>query len=120
MILVVDDEPGMTELLMDILEFYGHPAMVANNATEALQMINLQRPELILVDLMMPQVDGLSLALTLRHNPAMRDIPLVAMSASDSALELADRMGDFNAHISKPFENEELLEVIGRLMPVRS
>ena len=83
-------------------------------------MIQLQRPDLMLVDLMMPSVDGLSLALTLRHNPSGRNIPLVAMSASDSALALADRMGDFDAHISKPFENDELVALVERLLLVRS
>lgn len=116
MILVIDDEPGITELLTDILESYNHPVQVAGDAEEAFDILQLQRPDVILVDIMMPSVDGLSLALALRHHPIARTIPLVAMSASDSALALADRTGDFDAHISKPFENEELVKLVERLM----
>ena len=58
---------------------------------------------------------AISLALAFRHDPVARDIPLVAMSASDSALKLADRTGDFNASIAKPFENDELVALVGRL-----
>lgn len=118
MILVIDDEPGITELLTDILEYHGHPVMVANDAEEALDIIQVQRPDAILVDLMMPSIDGLSLALTLRRTPRGRQIPLIAMSASDSALALADRTGDFDAHIGKPFENDELVAIVERLTAV--
>lgn len=120
MILVVDDEPGITELLSDILEYHGHPVVIANDAEEALDILQLQRPDLVLVDLMMPSVDGLSLALALRHSPRGRGVPLIAMSASDSALALADRIGDFDAYISKPFENDELVELVERMMRVAS
>lgn len=120
MILVIDDEPGITELLTDILEFQGYPVMVAHDAEEALDILPLRPPDVILVDLMMPAVDGLSLAMALRHNPSSRHIPLIAMSASDSALALANRMGDFDAHISKPFETDELLRLVERYVHVPS
>lgn len=119
-ILVIDDEPGITELLADILEYHGYPVMVAHDAREALRLIPLQRPDLILVDLMMPSVDGLSLALTLRHAPSTRGVPLIAMSASDSALKLADRVGDFDAYLAKPFENDALVTLVERFSPVTS
>ena len=116
MILVIDDEPTITELLTDILEYHGHPVMVAHDAQEALDILPLQRPEAILVDLMMPSVDGLSLAVALRHNPVARDVPLIAMSASCSALALADKMGDFDAYVTKPFENDSLVSLVERFL----
>jgi CheY-like chemotaxis protein len=119
-ILVIDDEPVMTELLRDILEYRGHPVIVANDAQTAMDLIPLQRPDLILMDLMMPSVDGLSLALALRHNPCATGVPLVAISASDSALSLADQMGDFDAYIAKPFENDAIVDTVERLMRVAS
>jgi CheY-like chemotaxis protein len=119
-ILVIDDEPGITELLTDILEFHGHPVLVAHDAQMALDFIPLQRPDLILMDLMMPSIDGLSLAVALRHNPCASGVPIVAMSASDSALALAQRMGDFDASIRKPFETKELLALVERFSQVPS
>lgn len=118
MILVVDDEPGITELLTDILEFYGHPVIGAPSAQAALDLLPLQRPDAVLVDLMMPAVDGLSLAVALRHDPDARDLPLIAMSASSSALECARRTGDFDAYVSKPFEHEELVDLVRRVTRV--
>ena len=120
MILVIDDEPGITELLTDILEYRGHPVIVANDAKSALDVIRLQPPDAILVDLMMPSVDGLSLAVTLRHDPMTRRVPLIAMSASDSALGLASRVGDFDAFIGKPFENDLLISTVERFLKVAS
>ncbi|MBV9280010.1 MAG: response regulator [Chloroflexi bacterium] len=116
MILVIDDEPTITELLTDILEYHGLPVIVAHDAQAALDLVQLQRPEAILVDLMMPSVDGLSLAVTLRHHPATRDVPLIAMSASGSALALADKMGDFDAYLTKPFENDTLVALVERIV----
>jgi CheY-like chemotaxis protein len=120
MILVVDDEPGITELLTDLLEYHGHPVTVANDARSVLDFLRFQRPELILVDIMMPSIDGLSLALTLRHDPRARAIPLIAMSASDSALGLAGSTGDFDAYVSKPFENDQLVATVERYLKVAS
>lgn len=120
MILVIDDEPSITELLADILEYHGLPVVVANDAETALDILPLYRPSVILVDLMMPSVDGLSLAVALKHSPSAMGIPLIAMSASDSALQLADRVGDFDAHIGKPFENDELIQLVERFIPVAS
>jgi CheY-like chemotaxis protein len=119
-ILVIDDEPGITELLSDILEYQGHPVIVAHDARSALDIIRLQRPDAILVDLMMPSVDGLSLAVALRHDPIAARIPLIAMSASDSALKLASRIGDFDAYIGKPFENDLLVSTVENFLKVAS
>jgi len=119
-ILVIDDEPSITELLSDILEYQGHPVVIANDVQSAMDVLAFHRPDLILVDLMMPSVDGLSLAMTLRHMPTTRTIPLIAMSASDSALAIADRVGDFDAQLGKPFETDELLQLIERYLPIAS
>jgi CheY-like chemotaxis protein len=115
-ILVIDDEPVIAEFLRDMLEFHGHPVIVANDASAAMDLIPLQRPELIVMDLMMPCVDGLSLAVTLRHNPAATGVPIVAMSASDSALRIAGDTGDFDAYVTKPFETDQMLDTVERLM----
>ncbi|MGH8192207.1 MAG: response regulator [Rhodanobacteraceae bacterium] len=119
-LLVVDDEPAITQLLTDVLEYHGHPVMIANDAEAALDILALRRPEMIMVDLMMPGMDGLSLAMALRHHPAVKHVPLVAMSASDSSLDLAARKGDFDAYLSKPFETETLLNLVDRYSKVAS
>lgn len=120
MILVIDDEPGITELLTDILEYAGHPVTIANDAQAAMEFIHLYCPAVVLIDLMMPSLDGLSLAMTLKHNPRTRSVPLIAMSASTSALDLASAKGDFDATIRKPFDNDSLVSLVERFTPVAS
>jgi CheY-like chemotaxis protein len=118
LILVIDDEPSITDLLRDILEDHGHPVIVANDAQTAMDLIPLQRPELILMDLMMPSIDGLSLALALKHNPCAAGVPLIAMSGSDSALAIADGTGDFDAYVGKPFDYDAIVNTVERLLKV--
>jgi CheY-like chemotaxis protein len=117
-ILVIDDEPAITELLRDIFEYRGHPVVVANDAQSVLDILPLKRPEVIVVDLMMPSMDGLSLAVTLRHHPLLDGIPLVAISASTTALSLAQDTGDFDAVVSKPFDTDALISTVERFLGV--
>ncbi len=118
MILVIDDDPGVTELITDVLEDAGHPVLVAHNAQQALDVLALHSPEIVMTDLMMPSMDGLSLAATLRHSSGLRGVPFIAISGSDGALALADRLGDFDAHISKPFDTLQLIETVERFIGV--
>jgi CheY-like chemotaxis protein len=81
-VMVVDDTPNILELLETTLRFKGYPVMTATNGQDALEKIALQRPALVITDILMPRMDGYSLAHTLRQNPKTRDIPIVFLSAT--------------------------------------
>lgn len=80
-ILVVDDQPTSIKLIQSILAGEGYQMLVAVNATEALQAVQDSRPDLILMDICLPGLDGLALTKLLKSNPESRHIKVVAISA---------------------------------------
>lgn len=81
-ILVVDDVPDILELLDTSLKFRGYRVITARNGQEALDVIQAERPALIIADILMPKMDGFSLVHQLRLNPLTRDIPVIFLSAT--------------------------------------
>lgn len=80
-ILVVDDQPASIKLIQLILAGEGYQVLVAANATEALQAVQDSKPDLILMDIHLPSLDGLALTKLLRSDPESRHIKIVAISA---------------------------------------
>jgi len=80
-ILIVDDEPIIRQLFQKVLEHDGHTIITAGNGREGLEAMRQQVPDLILLDLMMPLMDGISFLRLLRRHPEWSEIPVVVMSA---------------------------------------
>src|SRR5207253_1614076 len=83
-VLVVDDDPHLCEIITDVLQAEGHTTRTAANGQEALDLIRERKPQLILLDLMMPIMNGWELADTLKANPDWADIPVVFVTAAHS------------------------------------
>jgi CheY-like chemotaxis protein len=113
-LLVVDDEVGITEALNDLLSEEGFHVLVAGHGKEALERMASKRPDLILVDYMMPVMDGRELLLALQADAATRDIPVMMMSAIPRASLPVDCMP--RAFLRKPFTIDRLLAEVGRLL----
>lgn len=112
-ILVVDDEPEITEIIDTYLSEAGHKVMVENNPTKAIEKAILFRPDLILLDIMMPGMDGYDICEQLKKNPEYAGTPIVFLTGKDKS----DDMGrSFQAggdmFIKKPFSCERLLEIV--------
>lgn len=109
-ILIVDDELDNLRLLSTILLSEGYKVRQAINAYIALKTIELQPPDLILLDILMPQVDGYQLCQQLKHNSITKEIPVIFLSALSRGL---DRKKGFQVggtdFLTKPFELEEVL-----------
>lgn len=117
-LLVVDDEAGITEALNDLLSEEGFHVLVAGNGKEALERIAGKRPDLILLDFMMPVMDGREVLTALRSDSATRDIPVLMMSAMPrSSLPLDCQPVPF---LRKPFTIDRLLVEVRRLLGDRS
>jgi CheY-like chemotaxis protein len=113
-ILVVDDEPPILALLQEVLEEAGYHVLTAIDGRAALFVLQQQRADLVLTDIMMPRLDGLQLTAELRADPRTTHLPVVGMSAAR-----APRDGIFTAFLRKPFNVEEVLDVIARLLDGR-
>lgn len=110
-ILVVDDDDSIRAMLADILEHEGYPVVTARDGMEALAAVERAVPSLILVDVLMPMLDGRDLVTHLRDLGV--DVPVVFMSASHEIVRQAGVSAD--AYITKPFELEMLLDTVARL-----
>lgn len=108
-ILVVDDEQDITDAVSDILEIEGYSVMRAVNGQEALERISQQRPDLILLDMMMPVMDGRETLAALQADEALRGIPVIVASAGD-VRDVKARYGV--TCMSKPFSIDTLLEQV--------
>ncbi|MGZ3298054.1 MAG: putative bifunctional diguanylate cyclase/phosphodiesterase [Asticcacaulis sp.] len=109
-ILVVDDNPVNLDVLVDHLEVQGYEVLVALGGLEALERVGYAQPDLILLDVMMPDLDGLETCRRLRQRPESRDIPVIFMTA---LADLDTKVSAFAAggvdYVSKPFQVEELM-----------
>ena len=111
-VLVVDDDPHLCEIITDVLEAEGHIARMARNGEEALQRISERKPQLILLDLMMPVMNGWELAAALYNNPEWADIPIVVVTAAHRSATDKQPQLRAKAFIHKPFDIDALTEVV--------
>lgn len=114
--LVVDDDPDILEALCDVLESEGYRVLRARHGMEALARLEKEQPSVILLDLMMPVMDGASFAKALRScgRENHRDIPIVVISA-DGNLQRALALGA-RAFLPKPFDIDDLLHRMQQLL----
>jgi CheY-like chemotaxis protein len=107
-ILIVDDEPKNLKLLKDVLEITGYTILVAGNGREAIETALLHRPDLILMDLHLPVMDGMSATKILKNNPDTSDIPVLVLSGSGPVDNIRMDKTGCDGYITKPFNLGDL------------
>jgi CheY-like chemotaxis protein len=112
-ILVVDDVPHNLLLLKGLLSMNGYQVRLAKSGCHALESVKMLLPDLILLDVMMPEMDGYQVCQRLKAHERTRDIPVIFVSACDDApaIEKGFALGGA-AYITKPFQTEELLSCV--------
>lgn len=119
-ILIADDYEDNRELLRLILEAAGYEVREARNGRECVSMAEEAVPDLFLIDLSMPVLDGWGALAELRASEQTRAVPCVAVTAfSDADRTRRPKEEGFDAYITKPFKSKELLETIARLLEER-
>ena len=112
-ILVVDDEPSIVRLMEFILARQGHEMLVAVNGEEALEKVHANRPDLVLLDIMMPRIDGYEVARTLRADPKTSELPIIMLSAKAQEEDIQKGIDvGVNEYITKPFSPEQLVHIV--------
>ena len=114
-ILVVDDEEGFRDGVADLLSMEGYLVTVARNAVEAVSLLPEFKPQLILLDLRMPLLDGEMFLRGIRGAAASSEVPVVLISAKEELPAIASRCGA-TAYLPKPFEAPQLLSIIERVL----
>jgi two-component system response regulator VicR len=118
MILCIEDEQGMIELIRLILGRRGFEIRGANGGKEGLEIIRAEHPDLVLLDLMMPEMDGWEVYQQMKADEATRDIPVIVVTAKAQSIDkvLALRIAKVDDYIAKPFSPQELLNSVDNVL----
>jgi two-component system alkaline phosphatase synthesis response regulator PhoP len=111
-ILVTDDEKDVVELLKFLLEKDGHQVITAYNGKDALAMATANAPELILLDVMMPEMDGYTVQTKLLDDPKTKGIPIIILTAKGQLRDVFAMSANVKAYIEKPFDPKTLRQKI--------
>ena len=112
-ILIVDDEFGLAELIADVLTDQGYETTVAVNGQQALTYLSEKAIDLVIVDLMMPVLNGPELVTRMRASEAQAHIPVIAMT---TVPQEAGRGVEYGAVLRKPFSSAELLKAVREIL----
>jgi len=116
-ILIVEDIPGLIHILQLEVQRLGYETILASNGEEAVEMALAQLPNLIMMDIMMPEMDGLEAARRIRENPQTRTIPIIAVTALSSRKDKKKCLDSgCDDYLSKPFTASKLSSSITKLL----
>jgi DNA-binding response OmpR family regulator len=109
-ILIVDDEPSIVVPVQFLMQQQGYNVLVAEDGHDALDMIYKYQPDLLLLDIMLPGIDGYEVCEIVRLNPKLRDVKIIFLTAKGREVEIAKGLAlGADAYITKPFSNAELV-----------
>lgn len=115
-ILVVDDDSAIREMLKEFLVIEGYDVYFAEDGFAGLEMVLKIKPDMIILDVMMPKMDGFEFCDTVYQDPLTRDIPIIMLSAKNTEDDI--KTGYFvgaKGYLSKPFSQKDLLQLINNL-----
>jgi two-component system alkaline phosphatase synthesis response regulator PhoP/two-component system response regulator VicR len=113
----VDDEPNIVRLIQVNLERHGYQVETANNGAQALAKIKANRPDLLVSDVMMPEMDGFELLANVRRDPSLMDLPVIMLTAKAQDKDVLEgyKTGA-DMYLTKPFNPQELLAFVKRIL----
>lgn len=114
-VLIADDEPLTAEMLAVMLTFRGYDVVCAGNGPDALRQARESHPDLVLLDVLMPGIDGETVARALRDDPSLCDVPIVLISSADES-EVEWRESGADLFLQKPFDVRELPDVLEQVL----
>jgi len=112
LILIIDDEFSVAEVLEAILTDAGHEVVTASNGRQGLERAREKRPNLVLLDFMMPIMSGPSMLKALREEPGLRDVPVVIMSSLPEITVSQFAKGEYVAFLRKPFKLQDVVSIV--------
>ncbi|MCJ7513466.1 MAG: response regulator [Anaerolineales bacterium] len=121
-VVCIEDEPEMIDLVRLILGRKGYDVIGANGGIEGLDAVRRERPDIVLLDLMMPDMDGWEVYQQIKADPALKEIPVVVVTAKAQSIDkvLGLHIAKVDDYITKPFGPQELLESVEKILSVAS
>jgi CheY-like chemotaxis protein len=112
LILIIDDEFSVAEVVEAILTDAGHEVVTACNGPQGLERAKEKRPDLVLLDFMMPFMGGPSTIKALREEPELRDVPIIVMSSLPESTVSSSAKGEYVAFLRKPFRMRRVIDIV--------
>ena len=117
LVLVVDDDPGVRQVVRANLEAEGYAVREAGSAAEGLTSLEEEAPDLLLLDVMMPEVDGFAVCRRIKEDPRLKDIPVIFLTAKGGGDALAEGFESGAVmYINKPFTANKLLTIVNTML----
>jgi len=117
-ILIIDDDRDLADTIKSVLEYAGYAVLLSHEGEDGVAKAKEQKPDLILLDIMMPGMDGTEAVTQLKAEPLVRDIPVILLTGLISSEDKTKGLEEINIggvqyqSLAKPFDNEKLLKVI--------
>ena len=119
-VLIVEDNELNMKLFRDLLEAHGYQTVGTNRGTDALDLVRRHRPDLILMDIQLPEVSGLDVTRWIKNDPELRAIPIIAVTAFDTdGFRRAAYDVGFDGYLTKPLDFERLDKLIRDSLPAK-
>lgn len=120
-VLIVDDDPGIRMLLSKFLQREGFVTLMAENGLEGVEFAKKHQPDLIIMDVVMPQMDGLTAARLIKFYKPLSNVPILFLTAKDAEreIELAQEVRA-DVYITKPFDVHQVIQIVKETMQSRS
>jgi len=117
-ILCIEDEPQMIDLIKLILETKGYEVLGADGGREGLELMRSEKPDLILLDLMMPEMDGGDVFHHMKEEVELRDLPVIVVTAKAAPIDkvLWINVAKVDDYVTKPFGPSELVESVEKVL----
>jgi len=116
-ILIVDDEPDVVVPIQFLMEQQGYRVMAAERGEDALDLIYHYKPDLVILDIMLPGMDGYEVCEIVRLNPNYRDVKIMFLTAKGREVDIAKGLAlGADAYLTKPFSNDELVAKVKELL----
>ena len=116
-ILIVDDEPGVVAAIQFLMMQQGYGVLIAERGEDALDLIYKYRPDLVILDIMLPGISGWEVCEIIRLNPDYRNVKIIFLTARGTETEIARGMAlGADAYIIKPFSNDRLVAKVKALL----
>jgi len=111
-ILIVDDDPEISSLVQYTLEAMGHTVRICDNGREVMETLHSYKPDLLVLDVMLPGIDGYSLASQITEDGDLKELPIIVLSALEPSRTMFHRFSQVAAFLTKPFNTDDLTEAV--------
>lgn len=111
-ILIVDDDPEISSLVQYTLESMGHQVQICANGREVMDALRSYKPNLLILDVMLPGIDGYSLANLITEDAGTKELPIIVLSALEPSRSMFQRFSQVTAYLTKPFNTDDLMEAV--------